>query len=105
MLNKFRKNGIAVSATEIAYAWRPVDKKELDAWYASDASKGMDCAGESKLPPLDTYFDVEGGTIVHILKARVKARQGYYWKRNCMEVMLPNGEVVNVEKANFTSVI
>ena len=105
MLNKFRKNGIAVSATENADAWRPVNEKELDAWYASDASKGMNCAGESKLPPRDTYFDVEGGTIVHILKARVKARRGYRFVSNCMEVMLPSGEAVYVEKANFASVI
>jgi hypothetical protein len=104
MTTKFRKNGIAISATENADAWRPVNQEELNAWYTSDASKGMNCAGESKLPPLDTYFDVEGGTIVHILKARVKARQGYHFKRNCMEVMLPCGETVFASKMDFTPV-
>ena len=104
MLNKFRKNEIA-TATDTTDAWRSVNQRERNAWYDSDASKGMDCAGESKLPPLDTYFDVEGGTIVHILKARVKARRGYRFVSNCMEVMLPSGEAVYVEKANFASVI
>ena len=106
MTTKFRKNGIAICVSDIedVDAWRPTNERELNAWHASDASKGMNCAGESKLPPQDTYFTVGAGTIVHILKARVKARQGYHFKRNCMEVMLPCGETVFVSKTGFDPV-
>jgi|ETNvirenome_6_85_1030632.scaffolds.fasta_scaffold08106_6 hypothetical protein len=104
MSTGFRKNGIA-TCTRSAKAWRPVNQAERNNWYESDASKGMDCAGETKLPPQDTYFDVEEGTIVHIFRARVRARQGYRMMSNCMEVMLPTGEVVNVAKANFSPLI
>jgi len=104
MKKAFRKNDIAI-CTHTTHAWRSVNEEELDAWYASDSSKGMDCAGESKLSPRDTYFNVDPGTIVHILKARVKVSQGYRMVSNCMEVMLSNGEVVNVEKRKFDSVV
>ncbi len=34
---------------------RPVTREETEVWYNSDASKGMDSAGESKLPPQSAY--------------------------------------------------
>ena len=51
----------------VKYSWermfRHVTKEEVQAWRDSPASKGIDCAGETKLPPTCTGVDYEGGTI------------------------------------------
>lgn len=109
MDTNFRKNGIAIARgnrerfgkPNTVSGWRQLNDAELNAWYESDESKGMDCAGESKLPPRDTYFDINEGTIVHILRARAKATKGWHSIRNCMEIMLPSGEVVFTRKSDF----
>ena len=106
----FRKNGIAIARANRSRmnrgvdGWRRTNDEELSAWRASDASKGMNCAGESKLPPQDTHFDIAEGTIVHVLRARVRARRGYETVSNCMEIMLPCGEVVFARKNDFAPI-
>ena len=107
MASGFRKNGLAIARANQQRpidCWRSLNQTELTAWYDSDASKGIDCAGESKLPPQSTYSEVSKGTIVHVLKARVKAVRGWHEIRNCMEVMLPCGEVVFACKNDFAPV-
>jgi hypothetical protein len=50
----------------VKYNWpsiyRHVTAEEVRAWYDSDASKGIDCAGETKLPPRCVMIGFEGGT-------------------------------------------
>jgi hypothetical protein len=50
----------------IKYTWprvyRHITDEERKAWYDSDASKGMNCAGETKLPPTTVGVSYEGGT-------------------------------------------
>ena len=51
----------------VKYSWpriyRHTTHTEREAWYDSPASKGMNCAGETKLPPLVACVKYEGGTI------------------------------------------
>ena len=52
----------------VKYSWprvyRYVTAEEVQAWYDSDASKGMNSAGETKLPPRCAQVKFEGGTII-----------------------------------------
>ena len=50
----------------IEWSWpkiyRHVTSEEVQEWRDSDASKGMNCAGETKLPPRCVRLSYEGGT-------------------------------------------
>ena len=56
---------------------RPITREETAAWYNSDASKGMDSAGESKLPPQSAYVLLHRDRIYQVLRARCRVRLGY----------------------------
>jgi hypothetical protein len=57
---------------------RPTTEEEVEAWYASDDSKGMDCAGETKLPPQVAYHLIVPGREYLVKRARCRPRLGYY---------------------------
>lgn len=59
------------------YGIRPPTQEELEAWYASDDSKGMDSAGETKLPPLTVYILVKPSDELRVLRARARAPVGW----------------------------
>ena len=56
---------------------RPVTHEETQAWYASDASKGMDSAGESKLPPQSRLVLLHRDRTYQVLRARCRVRLGW----------------------------
>ena len=56
---------------------RPVTHEETQAWYASDASKGMDSAGETKLPPQSRTVILHRDRIYRVLRARCRVRLGW----------------------------
>ena len=56
---------------------RPVTSEETAEWYASDASKGMDSAGETKLPPQSTYVLLHRDRVYQVLRARCQVRLGW----------------------------
>jgi hypothetical protein len=58
-------------------SYRPVTSEETKTWYASDASKGMDSAGESKLPPQSAYVLLERDRVYQVLRARCRVRLGW----------------------------
>ena len=58
-------------------ASRPVTPDETSAWYDSDASKGMDSAGESKLPPQSTQVTLHRDRTYQVLRARCRVRLGW----------------------------
>lgn len=60
------------------WARRPITDAELAEWRASDASKGMDDAGETKLPPSATSISLTGEEKITIEKARARVRLGCY---------------------------
>ena len=56
---------------------RPVTAEETAAWYDSDASKGMNSAGESKLPPQACSVTLYRDRVYTVLRARASVRLGW----------------------------
>ena len=56
---------------------RPVTREETEAWYNSDASKGMNSAGETKLPPQSSYVLLHRDRTYQVLRARCRVRLGW----------------------------
>ena len=56
---------------------RPVTPEETEAWYSSDASKGMTSDGETKLPPQSTYILLHRDRIYQVLRARCRVSLGW----------------------------
>jgi len=56
---------------------RPITHEEQSDWYASDASKGMNSAGETKLPPQSTRVHLHRERTYQVLRARCRVRLGY----------------------------
>jgi hypothetical protein len=50
---------------------------DVSAWYASDDSKGIDCAGESKLPPTSYIVSLERDKVYTLLRARCRPVWSY----------------------------
>jgi len=53
----------ACDEARVVYAGRPVTAEETAAWYDSDASKGMNSAGESKLPPQSVSIKISANDV------------------------------------------
>ena len=89
---------------------RPTTPEERASWYASDASKGMTSAGETKLPPQSIVMHLHKDRLYTVLRARARVRLGWgnakggytkvlctvtgeevYVKRNLLEVVDANG--------------
>jgi len=82
--------------------WRKTTAEELQAWRDSDASKGMDCAGETKLHSGTTYR--QGTTpdeVFKIVRARVKARQGWNDIAGCAVVEDADGTQWFVKRSHI----
>ena len=58
-------------------SFRPTTHGEQQAWYQTDASKGMNDAGESKLPPQATMVLLHKYRIYEVLRARCRVRLGW----------------------------
>ena len=56
---------------------RPVTSEETEAWYNSDASKGMNSAGETKLPPQSARVLLYRDRVYQVLRARCRVRLGW----------------------------
>ena len=56
---------------------RPISDTELSEWYDSPASKGMNDAGESRLPPVSQRVILHADRVYPVLRARCRVRLGY----------------------------
>jgi len=56
---------------------RPVTSEETEAWYNSDAAKGMNSAGETKLPPQSAFVLLHRDRTYQVLRARCRVRLSY----------------------------
>lgn len=84
---------------------RPISPQELEEWYQSPASKGMNSAGETKLPPRAVYIDVPVDTIMVVERARCRVNLSYGNKTPGMtKVMLPNGDYTYVRRHDLVVV-
>jgi hypothetical protein len=71
MTNWLNDNRGTVSAS------RPITGEETRDWYDSDVSKGMNSAGESKLPPRAVQVLLHRDRIYQVLRARARAMLGW----------------------------
>ena len=85
-------------------AARPVNEEETRAWYSSDASKGMNSAGETKLPPQSTMISLRRDRLYHVLRARCRIRLGWGNPTPGMTKVLctETGEIAYIERSLLT---
>ena len=87
-----------------SWGWRRVNSAEYQAWRDSDESKGMDDAGESKLPPRDTHITLVLDRPYEVVRGRVSASYSYGKRTGCMELQCyVTGERFYVERELFKS--
>jgi len=58
--------------------YRHLTEDEVNAWYDSPASKGMDCAGETKLPPRCSISPVHKDDTLIVERARCRVSFSYH---------------------------
>ena len=55
----------------------PMTPEERDAWYEKPGNRGLDSAGESKLPPMSRAVMLHRERTYIVLRARARARLSY----------------------------
>ena len=67
--------------------YRPTTRDEVQAWYDSDASKGMNCAGETKLPPQSVSIPYDEDDTWTIVRARCAPTIGWHKQPKSAQIM------------------
>ena len=78
---------------------RQTTHEEREAWRASPASRGMNSAGETKLPPMIVTIAVTGEDLMIIEKTRCAPYVGWSKRPGMALVRIMNGE--NIGKTGF----
>jgi hypothetical protein len=78
--------------------YRPLTEDEVTEWYESPSSKGMNSAGETKLPPTCVCVEVHSTDTFTILRARCAVWLGYRKTGGMMEVRLRSGETTYIKR-------
>ena len=73
--------------TGFVKAYRHLSDKEVKDWWDSDASKGMNDAGESHLPPSYSSFEVQVCKPFLVLRAKCAPHLGYYTYTKMTELL------------------
>ena len=102
------KKGTLITVTKLLplAAWRKSTHEERQLWYkelaqrvAEGKDSPFDSAGESRLAPMSQYRDLEPGTRLLVMRARVAAPREYWTISKCIEVVnLDTGEALFLEK-------
>ena len=72
-----RIGSFAMGEADTFVARRPSTQVEQQAWYKTDASKGMTSAGETKLPPQSTVVRLRYDQAYEVVRSRCRVRLGY----------------------------
>ncbi len=79
---------------------RPITATEVTEWYASDLSKGMNCAGETKLPPTCSTVIVDVNEAFTVVRSRCRVKLGYGNPSTGMtELLTACGETAYIKQA------
>ena len=85
--------------------YRELTAEEIAIWRRSPASKGLNDAGETKIPPSWENVEVYEGEILAVLKARTRFVCGAFTKPKCSKVLrVSDGEVFYLERKHLKSV-
>ena len=85
--------------TNKAELLRSTTFEEKQAWRNSPASKGVNSAGETKLPPQIVSTDINGDTLMVVEKARCAPQLGWYKYAGMALVKVISGN--NVGKVGY----
>ena len=79
---------------------RPMTEDEVEAWYATPGNRGLDSAGESRLPPRTVYIPLHRDRVYQVLRARCRVALGYGNPQGGMAKLLctHSGEEVYVDR-------
>jgi len=73
--------------------------KDHKAWRNSEASQGMDCAGETKLPPTAFRVLLKRDQVYHLLRARCRPSWSYRHHPGMAMVLCPeSGHEVYIKR-------
>jgi len=85
--------------------YRALTSEEIAAWQRSPASRGLNSAGETKIPPSWESVEVSAGEILVVLKARTRFACGHFIKPKCSKVMrVSDGEIFYLERMYLKSI-
>lgn len=73
---------------------RPTTPEEREAWYETDAAKGMNEAGETKLPPMIRAMEINGYDIMVVERARCAPNLGWNKRPGMTKVRIITGKWV-----------
>lgn len=94
----FRKNQL-VKVPAGTQWMRLRTREETEAWYSSSYSKGMNDAGETKLPPTTWAGTFEEDTMFVVTRGRVRLEAYGYVYAGRVEVVNPvNGELITFSR-------
>ncbi len=74
----------------IVEGFRMISTAEMTEWYESEESRGMDSAGESKLPPTFSTVQIQKSRPYTVLKARCVGNWG--WRRHGGQTLILDTE-------------
>lgn len=78
---------------------RLATSSDVEAWRNSDASKGIDCAGESKLPPTAYGVLLHRDRVYTLLRARCRPQWSYRsWPGHACVLDMKTGHEVYVKR-------
>jgi hypothetical protein len=79
--------------------YRPLTEVEVREWYDSPSSKGINCAGETKLPPTCKAVEIYAHERLEVRRARCRVSLGYGNPTpGMMEVKTALGEVTYIKR-------
>lgn len=90
--------GDIITTSQRVWASRRVTHEELKAWEEGPDSKGMDDAGETKLPPRTKHDLVPSDTPLIVTRARVPVKE---MGPGAVECQLPDGRVLFFRKRDL----
>ena len=83
----------------VVTGYRPTTTAEVEAWYKSDASNGIDSAGESKLPPRGVAVTITRDEVLVVERARCRVTLGWgHAKAGMTKLMKGNGQEVYIDR-------
>ena len=87
-------------------SYRAITAEGRREWRESDASKGMTCAGETKILGSETCIRLPRGTVATVVKTRAVAPFSVNWRRfdKASLIRLPNGEEVYIKRQHLSKV-
>jgi hypothetical protein len=97
------RKGAIVAVRAHAELWRPRTSADHDAWLASEDSRGMDCAGETKLDSPTRMIRADGRTYT-VTRARVSAQRGWGQVSKCAELKDSDGTLWFARRADLAVV-